>query len=117
VAVSDVVLIPVQPTVFDLSGTVEFMDAVEGPAESGNVRPAFVASRRVPRTRLSAQLSSALEPYGVPVLDGTVQRVAYAYAVQDGPFLTGTAAKRSTKSGRYSQTSQRLSNSNHFPYG
>jgi chromosome partitioning protein len=84
VAVSDVVLIPVQPTVFDLSRTVEFMDAVEGAAESGNVRPAFVASRRVPRTRLSAQLSSALEPYGFPVLDGTVQRVAYAYAVQDG---------------------------------
>jgi len=84
VAVSDVVLIPVQPTAFDLWGTVEFMDAVEGAAESGHVRPAFVASRRDPRTKLSDQLAGALEPYGFPVLEGTAQRVAYAYAVQDG---------------------------------
>jgi chromosome partitioning protein len=60
------------------------MDAVEQAAETGDVRPAFVASRRDPRTRLSAQLSGALEPYGFPVLEGTAQRVAYAYAVQDG---------------------------------
>jgi chromosome partitioning protein len=84
VAAADVVLIPVQPTAFDLWGTVEFMDTVEGAAASGDVRPAFVASRRDPRTRLSKQLSGALEPYGFPVLEGTAQRVAYAYAVQDG---------------------------------
>jgi chromosome partitioning protein len=83
-AASDIVLIPVQPSTFDLWKPVEFMDTVEGASESGDVRPAFVASRRDPRTRLSKQLSGALEPYDLPVLEGTAQRVAYAYAMQDG---------------------------------
>ena len=84
VAVSDVLLIPVQPSALDLWGTVEFMGTVEAATEEYPVRPAFVASRRDPRTNLSDQIHGALEAYDLPVLEGTAQRVAYAYAVQDG---------------------------------
>jgi chromosome partitioning protein len=84
VAVADVLLIPVQPSALDLWGTVEFMDTVESAAADGAVQPAFVASRRDPRTNLSREIGDVLEMYDFPVLDGTAQRVAYAYAVQDG---------------------------------
>lgn len=84
VAVSDVLLIPVQPSALDLWGTVEFMDTVGAAAEENPILPAFVASRRDPRTNLSDQIHSALKAYDFPVLKGTAQRVAYAYAVQDG---------------------------------
>jgi len=84
VAVADVLLIPVQPSALDLWGTVEFMDTVETAAAEGAVRPAFVASRRDPRTKLASQLREVLDVYDFPVLEGTAQRVAYAYAVQDG---------------------------------
>lgn len=84
VAASDVLLIPVQPTAMDLWGTVEFMDTVEKAVEEAPIYPAFVASRRDPRTNLSDQIHDALTVYDFPVLNGTAQRVAYAYAAQDG---------------------------------
>lgn len=84
VAASDILLIPVQPTAMDLWGTVEFMDTVETAVEDAPIRPAFVASRRDPRTNLSDQIHDALTVYNFPVLEGTAQRVAYAYAAQDG---------------------------------
>jgi chromosome partitioning protein len=84
VAASDILLIPVQPTAMDLWGTVEFMDTVETAVEDAPIRPAFVASRRDPRTNLSDQIHDALTVYDFPVLEGTAQRVAYAYAAQDG---------------------------------
>lgn len=45
---------------------------------------AFVLSRRDPRTNLAKQIAGALDAYDFPVLEGTTQRVGYAYAVQDG---------------------------------
>jgi len=84
VAVSDVLLIPVQPSALDLWGTVEFMDTVETAADEISLRPAFIASRKDPRTNLSDQVHEALTVYDLPILEGTSQRVAYAYAVQDG---------------------------------
>ena len=84
VAASDILLIPVQPTAMDLWGTVEFMDTVEKAVEEAPIRPAFVASRRDPRTNLSDQIHEALTVFDFPVLEGTAQRVAYAYAAQDG---------------------------------
>lgn len=84
VSASDILLIPVQPTAMDLWGTVEFMDTVEAAVEDAPIRPAFVASRRDPRTNLSDQIHDALTVYEFPVLEGTAQRVAYAYAAQDG---------------------------------
>jgi chromosome partitioning protein len=84
VAVSDVLLIPVQPSALDLWGTVEFMDTVEAASEEIPLYPAFVASRKDPRTNLSDQIQDALTVYDFPVLEGTSQRVAYAYAAQDG---------------------------------
>lgn len=83
VATCDVLLIPVQPTALDLWGTVEFMDTVEVAAREG-LPVAFVPSRRDPRTNLAKQIGAALDTYGFPVLQGTAQRVGYAYAVQDG---------------------------------
>ena len=84
VAVSDVLLIPVQPSALDLWGTVEFMDTVKKASKEISLRPAFVASRKDPRTNLSDQIHDALTVYDLPVLEGTSQRVAYAYAAQDG---------------------------------
>jgi chromosome partitioning protein len=84
VSVSDILLIPVQPSALDLWGTVEFIETVVEAHESDEVVAAFVASRRVVGTNLEKQISGALEDYGLEVLEGTGSRVAYPRSIQEG---------------------------------
>jgi chromosome partitioning protein len=84
VDVSDVLLIPVQPSALDLWGTVEFIETVMEAHEQGEVSAAFVASRRIVGTNLEEQITGALDDFGLDVLRGTGQRVAYARSIQEG---------------------------------
>jgi chromosome partitioning protein len=83
-SVSDAVLVPVQPSALDLWGTLEFLDLVTERVDAGSLRAAFVASRRDPRTTLSAEVDTALAELELEVFAGTAQRVAYVRSMAEG---------------------------------
>jgi hypothetical protein len=87
VGVSDVLLIPVQPSALDITAdnVEEFIQlALDRQESTGRPAPAFVASRRIVGTTLEDQLPEALGSYGLPILEGTAQRVAYVHSITDG---------------------------------
>jgi chromosome partitioning protein len=87
IAVSDVLLVPVQPSGLDFTASTfgRFVDlALEKKSDTGTPAVAFVASRRIVGTNLEDQLPDALGSYGVPILEGTAQRVAYVHSANAG---------------------------------
>ena len=86
---ADFVLIPVQPSPYDIWATADLVELVKQRIEitDGRLRAAFVVSRAIKGTKIGAEISAALEGYGLPILDTRViQRVVYP----------GTAAAGST---------------------
>lgn len=77
---ADFVLIPVQPSPYDIWATADLVELVKQRIEltDGKLRAAFVVSRAIKGTKIGAEISAALEGYGMPVLDSRViQRVVY----------------------------------------
>ncbi len=86
VRIADIVLIPVQPSAFDIWGAASLVELVRARQMVGGGRPVgvFVASRQVARTRLALSLREALEA-DLPVLPGGIaQRQIYADAGSRG---------------------------------
>jgi len=87
VRVADVVLIPVQPSPYDIWATADLVDLLKQRQEiaDGQPKAAFVVSRQIQGTRLAADVREALEGYNLPVFEaGTVQRVIYANSATTG---------------------------------
>lgn len=83
------VLIPVQPSPYDIWATADLVDLIKQRIEitEGNFRAAFVVSRAIKGTKIGDEVAGALEEYGLPVLSARItQRVIYP----------GTAAAGST---------------------
>lgn len=83
------VLIPVQPSPYDVWATADLVELVKQRIEvtDGKLQAAFVVSRAIKGTRIGAEVTEALNGYGLPVLDSRItQRVSYP----------GTAAAGST---------------------
>ncbi|NHO34190.1 AAA family ATPase [Acetobacter sp. LMG 1636] len=86
---SDFVLIPVQPSPYDIWATSDLVDLVKQRIEvtDGKLQAAFVVSRAIKGTRIGAEITEALKGYGLPILESRItQRVSYP----------GTAAGGST---------------------
>lgn len=86
---SDFVLIPVQPSPYDIWATSDLVDLVKQRIEvtDGKLQAAFVVSRAIKGTRIDAEITEALKGYGLPILESRItQRVSYP----------GTAAGGST---------------------
>lgn len=86
---ADFVLIPVQPSPYDIWATADLVALVKQEIErpGRNLRAAFVISRAIKGTKIGEEVRAALEGYGLPVLASRVtQRVVYP----------GTAASGST---------------------
>lgn len=84
---ADFVLIPVQPSPLDLWATADLVDWVQQRIEmtDGRLKAAFVVSRAVRGTKLSAEVDAALAGYGLPVLSARIhQRIAYPTAISAG---------------------------------
>ena len=80
VKVADIVLIPVQPSPYDIWAAADLVELVKARQEVTDGQPvaAFVISRAITNTKLSGEISEALEGYGFPVLaNATTQRVIY----------------------------------------
>jgi len=83
------VIIPVQPSPYDIWAASDLVDLVRQRIEvtDGGLQAAFVVSRHIAGTKLGGEITEALEGYGLPVLGTKIgQRVAYP----------GTAAKGTT---------------------
>ena len=80
VKTADVVLIPVQPSPYDIWATADLVDIIQARQEvtDGKPKAAFLISRAIQNTKLSGEVHEALKDYGLPIfINGTVQRVAY----------------------------------------
>lgn len=84
---SNVVLIPVQPSPYDIWATEDLVDLIKARQSLANGCPkaAFIISRRIVNTKLGKAIRSVLSEYELPVFTyGTYQRTAYAKTVETG---------------------------------
>jgi chromosome partitioning protein len=87
VKAADLIVVPVQPSPYDIWACADLVDIVAARQEvtGGKPKAAFVLSRLIQRTRLSAEAATALAAYGWPVLTaGTTQRVVYPASAATG---------------------------------
>jgi chromosome partitioning protein len=83
---SDVVLIPVQPSPYDIWAADEVVKLIqEASVFKENIKSVFVINRRIANTAIGRDVREALEAYGLPTLDASiVQRVVFAEAAAVG---------------------------------
>jgi chromosome partitioning protein len=87
VKVADVALIPVQPSAADIWGSSDLVELIQArqAVTDGKPQAAFVVSRQIIGTRLSADVGNALAGYGLPIFEGrTSQRIIYVEALSAG---------------------------------
>lgn len=84
---ADLVLIPVQPSPFDIWATADLVELIKTRQTITEGKPlaAFVISRAIKHTKLSQEVNEALEGYELPILEqGTSQRVIYPTVASTG---------------------------------
>lgn len=83
---SDLVLVPVQPSPYDVWAAKEIIDLMnESDAFRPNIKRAFVINRKIVNTAIGRDVVSALSEYPIPVLETAIsQRVAYAESAAQG---------------------------------
>lgn len=86
IAASDLVLIPVQPSPFDVWAAKDIIDIVnEFSIPKPNLETRFLINRLFPNTMLGAEVKEALASFDVPVLASTIRnRTEYAKAARAG---------------------------------
>lgn len=85
---ADFILIPVQPSPYDIWATADLVDLIKQRIEitDGLLKAAFVVSRAIKGTRIGSEVTSALVGYELPVLNSRItQRVSFP-----GTAATGT---------------------------
>ena len=84
---SDIIIIPVQPSPYDIWATSDLVDLVKQRIEmtDGKLKAAFVVSRTIKGTKIGKEISVALSDYGLPVLETSItQRVIYPTSASIG---------------------------------
>lgn len=83
---SDVVLIPVQPSPYDIWAADEVVKLIQESAiYNENQKSVFVVNRKIANTAIGRDVGDALAAYSLPVLAASVtQRVIYAEAAAQG---------------------------------
>lgn len=84
---ADFILIPVQPSPYDIWATSDLVDLVKQRIEvtDGKLQVAFVVSRAIKGTKIGEEVTGALEGYGLPILTARVtQRVSYPTTAASG---------------------------------
>lgn len=87
------ILIPVQPSPYDIWATSDLVDLVQQRIEvtDGQLQAAFVVSRAIQNTNIGKEVATALLDYGLPVLDTRImQRVAYPNSAAIGKTVFDT---------------------------
>ena len=87
IKVASFILIPVQPSPYDIWATADLVDLVKQRIEvtDGKLQAAFVVSRAIKGTRIGGEVAEALAGYGLPVLESRItQRVSYPGTAASG---------------------------------
>lgn len=85
--VADLVLVPVQPSPYDIWACAELVELITRRQQvtEGTPKAAFLVSRAVKNTNLSKEVIDALNEYGLPVLKNqTTQSVVYPEKAKEG---------------------------------
>jgi chromosome partitioning protein len=93
---SDVVLIPVQPSPYDVWATADLVELIKLRKEvtSGQPKAAFIISRMIKCSILSRDICTPLCDYELPVLESkTSQHVAYAQTASQGESVYAESTK------------------------
>ena len=87
------VLIPVQPSPYDIWATADLVELVKQRIEvtDGKLQAAFVVSRAIKGTRIGLEVAEALADYGLPILESRItQRVSYPGTAAAGTTVMDT---------------------------
>lgn len=101
IKVADLILIPVQPSPYDIWATSDLVDLIHQRIEltEGKLKAAFIISRAIKGTKIGADIRQALADYQLPVLTSAItQRVIYPTSAISGSTVLddephGEAAK------------------------
>lgn len=83
---ADVVIIPVQPSPYDIWAADEVVKLIaEARVYKDNLKSAFVVNRKIANTAIGRDVREALEAYGLPSLETSItQRVIFAETAAQG---------------------------------
>jgi chromosome partitioning protein len=87
VKIADFILVPVQPSPWDIWATSDLVEIIKARQEVADGKPiaAFIVSRVIKNTKLSQEVLEALKEYNLPVLNSyTTQRVVYPTSASEG---------------------------------
>ena len=86
---SDLVMIPVQPSPYDIWAADEVVKLIaEARVYKENLKSVFAVNRKIANTAIGRDVGEALAAYQVPVLKATItQRVVFAEAVTQGKSI------------------------------
>ena len=100
VKAANLVLIPVQPSPYDIWACADLVDIITARQEVTDGQPLayFIISRAIKNTKLGAEIKQALADYELPVMKtSTTQKVAYPTTAAEGQTVfnepTSSAAK------------------------
>jgi len=91
---SDIVLIPVQPSPYDVWASMDLVELIKARqvVTNGCPKAAFVISRVIKNTKLSREINEVLAEYGIPVFEScTSQSVVYPTVASAGGTVYNTA--------------------------
>ena len=90
---ADFILIPVQPSPYDIWAAADLIELVKQRIEvtDGRLQAAFVVSRAIKGTRIGGEITEALAGYDLPILDSRItQRVSYPGTAAAGTTVLET---------------------------
>ena len=103
IAAADIVVIPVQPSPYDVWAAQEVIDLIrEATVFKENLKSAFAINRKIVNTAIGRDVVEALSEFGIQVLEAQVcQRVPFAESAATGRTVLesdpkGQAAKEIT---------------------
>jgi len=100
VKIADFVLIPVQPSPWDIWANSDLVDIVKARREITDSKPevAFVISRLIKNTKMAKEVTEALSQYDLPVLNSyTTQRTIYPTTASEGQTVYCGYSNEATK--------------------
>jgi chromosome partitioning protein len=84
---SDIILIPVQPSTYDVDSTKDILVPIKDRITITNnvLKAAFIISRRLPNTRIGKRMINKINMMGLPVFENmTSNKIAYLESTEDG---------------------------------
>lgn len=95
IAAADLVLIPVQPSPYDVWAAQEVIDLIkEASVFKENLKSVFAINRKIVNTAIGRDVVDALSGFGIPVLRSHIcQRIPFAESAATGQTVLETAPK------------------------